>query len=69
MGYSNGIYKKKSKEIRVCADVLTGLNAALKDYHNPLPSPEEIFNKLNRVKYFPKRIKNPSSGRKSLFPD
>ena len=39
--------RKKSKEIRVCADFSTGLNAALKDYHYPLPSPEEVFNKLN----------------------
>ena len=54
MGCSNGIYKKKSKEIRVCADFSTGLNAALKDYHYPLPSPEEFFNKLNGGKVFSK---------------
>ena len=46
--------RKKSKEIRVCADFSTGLNAALKDYHYPLPSPEEVFNKLNRGKLFSK---------------
>ena len=46
--------KKKSKEIRVCADFSTGLNAALKDYHYPLPSPEEIFAKLNGGKFFSK---------------
>ena len=39
--------RKKSKEIRVCTDFSTGLNAALKDYHYPFPSPEEVFNKLN----------------------
>ena len=44
--------RKKSKEIRVCADFSTGLNAALKDYHNPLPSTEEVFNKLNGGKIF-----------------
>ena len=38
---------KKTNQIRVCADFSTGLNAALKDYHYPLPTPEEVFNKLN----------------------
>ena len=46
--------RKKSKEIRVCVDFSTGLNAALKDYHYPLPSPEEVFNKLNGGKDFSK---------------
>ena len=48
------IQEKKSKEIRVCADFSTGLNAAIKDYHYPLPSPEEVFNKLNGGKLFSK---------------
>ena len=39
--------KKKSNQIRICADFSTGLNNALQDHHYPLPSPEEIFNKLN----------------------
>ena len=46
--------RKKSKEIRVCADFSTGLNAALKDYYYPLPSLEEVFNKLNGGKVFSK---------------
>ena len=46
--------RKKSYQIRVCADFSTGLNQALKDHHNPLPSPEEIFNKLNSGKIFSK---------------
>ena len=46
--------RKKSKEIRVCADFSTGLNAAFKDYHYLLPSPEEVFNKLNGGKVFSK---------------
>ena len=53
MECSNGIYKKKSKEIQICIDFSTGLNAALKDYHYPL-SPEEVFNKLNGGKVFSK---------------
>ena len=48
------IRKKKCKEIRVCADFSTELNAALKDYHYPLPCPEEVFNKLNGGKVFSK---------------
>ena len=54
MGCSNGIYKKKSNEFRVRADFSTGLNVALKDYHYSLPSPEEVFNKLNGGKVFSK---------------
>ena len=46
--------RKKCKETQVCADFSTGLNAALKDYHYSLPSPEEVFNKLNRGKVFSK---------------
>ena len=46
--------RKKSKEIRVCADFSTGLNVALKDYHYPLPSPEAVFDKLNGGKVFSK---------------
>ena len=54
MGCSNGVYKKKSHDIRVCADFSTGVNAALKDYHYSLPSPDEGFNKLNGGKVFSK---------------
>ena len=46
--------KKKSREIRVCADFSTGLNDALKDHHYPLPTPEEVFTKLNGGKLFSK---------------
>ena len=46
--------KKKSKDIRVCADFSTGLNASLQDHHYPLPSPEEVFTKLNSGKIFSK---------------
>ena len=54
MGYSYSIYEKKSKEIRVRADFSTGFNAVLKDYHYPVPSPEEVFNELNGGKVFSK---------------
>ena len=46
--------KKKSKEIRVCSDFSTGLNAALKDCRYHLSSPEDIFAKLNGEKFFSK---------------
>ena len=49
--------RKKSKEICICADFSTGLNAALKDCHYPLPSPEDIFAKLNGGRFSPKTIK------------
>ena len=39
--------RKKSNQIRVRSDFSTGLIAALKDYHNPLPTPEEVFNQRN----------------------
>ena len=39
--------KKKSNQIRICADIYIGLNDAFQDHHYALPSPEEIFNKLN----------------------
>ena len=34
--------KKKSKEVRVCGDFSTEVNAALKDFDN-LPCPDDIF--------------------------
>ena len=46
--------RKISKDIRVCADFSTRLNAALKDYHYPLPSPEEVLNKSNGGNVFSK---------------
>ena len=46
--------KKKSGEIRVCADFSTCLNATLEDFHYPLPSPEEVFTKLNGSSFFSK---------------
>ena len=46
--------RKKSNQIWVCADFSTGLNQALKDHNYTLPSPEEIFDKLNGGKIFSK---------------
>ena len=46
--------KKKSKDIRVCVDFSTGLNAALKDFNYPLPCPEDMFAKLNGGNFFRK---------------
>ena len=39
--------KKKSNQIWICADFFTELNDALQDHYYPLPSPGDIFNKLN----------------------
>ena len=46
--------KKKSKEIRICTNFSTGLNAALKDFNYPFPCLEDIFAKLNGGKFFSK---------------
>ena len=46
--------KKKNKKIRVCAHFSTGLNDCLKDHTYLLPSPEDIFSKLNGGKVFSK---------------
>ena len=46
--------KKKNKKIWVCADFSTGLNDCLMDHSYPLPSPEDIFTKLNGGKIFSK---------------
>ena len=45
--------RKKSNQVRVCANFSTGLNQALKDPHYP-PSLEEIFNEPNGGKIFSK---------------
>ena len=49
--FSEQSVRKKSNQIRVCADFST-----LKDHHYPLPSPEEIFTKLNGGKIFSKIV-------------
>ena len=40
-------YSPCKKEVQICADFSTGLKDVLQDHHYPLPSSEEIFNKLN----------------------
>ena len=45
------VYVKKNK-IRVFADFSTRLNECLRDLSYPLPTPEEIFSKLNGGKVF-----------------
>ena len=44
--------KKKNNKIKVCADFSIGLNECLRDHTYPLPTPEEIFSKLNGGKVF-----------------
>ena len=41
------VVKKKTGAVRICADYSTGLNDALELNRHPLPTPEEIFTKLN----------------------
>ncbi|KAF7232934.1 hypothetical protein EG68_03677 [Paragonimus skrjabini miyazakii] len=48
------VVKKANGGVRICADVSTGLNAALKNYEYPLPVPEDLFTKLNRGQRFAK---------------
>ena len=43
-----------SKEIRICADFSRDLDDALKNYHNPLLEPEEVFAQLGGVLIFSK---------------
>ncbi|XP_014784253.1 uncharacterized protein K02A2.6-like [Octopus bimaculoides] len=44
--------KKKNDKLRACTDFSTGLNDCLNSHNYPLLSPEEVFAKLNRGKFF-----------------
>ncbi|PIO71540.1 reverse transcriptase [Teladorsagia circumcincta] len=44
--------QKKNGTIRLCADYSTGLNDALVQHQHPLPTPDDIFTKLNGGRYF-----------------
>ncbi|XP_052831756.1 uncharacterized protein K02A2.6-like [Octopus bimaculoides] len=46
------VYVKKKNKLRVCADFSARLNDYLLTHNNPLPSPEEVFAKLNGGKSF-----------------
>ena len=46
------IVKKKTGEIRLCADFSTGLNENLRDHHHPLPTAEDMFTRLNGGAFF-----------------
>ena len=46
--------KKKSKKIRVCAGFSMGLNDTLKNYHNVLLEPKEVFAQLGGCRIFSK---------------
>ncbi|XP_014771399.1 uncharacterized protein K02A2.6-like [Octopus bimaculoides] len=51
---SSTVYVKKKNKIRLCADFFTGLNKCLKMFNYPLPTPEDIFAKLDSGKIFSK---------------
>ncbi|XP_055351030.1 uncharacterized protein K02A2.6-like [Paramacrobiotus metropolitanus] len=44
--------QKRARDIRTCADLSTGLNDALDVQQYPLPTPDELFAKLNGGKQF-----------------
>ncbi|PIO74481.1 hypothetical protein TELCIR_03500 [Teladorsagia circumcincta] len=46
------VVQKKNGTIRLCADFSTVLNDALEQHQHPLPTPDDIFAKLNGGKYF-----------------
>ncbi|PIO56766.1 hypothetical protein TELCIR_21833, partial [Teladorsagia circumcincta] len=46
------VVQKKNGSIRLCADFSTGLNNALEQHQHPLPTPDDIFAKLNGGRYF-----------------
>ncbi|PIO54721.1 reverse transcriptase, partial [Teladorsagia circumcincta] len=46
------VVRKKNGSIRLCADFSTGLNDALDLHQHPLPTPDDIFTKLNGGQYF-----------------
>ena len=46
------VVPKKSGTVRICADFKTGLNDALEMHQHPLPTPDEIFSKLNQGAWF-----------------
>ncbi|EPB67444.1 hypothetical protein ANCCEY_13469 [Ancylostoma ceylanicum] len=46
------VVQKKNGSIRLCADYSTRLNDALEQHQHPLPTPDDIFAKLNGGRYF-----------------
>lgn len=49
---SSQVVKKENGSIRLCADSSTELIACSAEHPNPLPSPDDLFSKLNGRKYF-----------------
>ena len=49
MGFTD---RRCEKEVKVCTNFSTGLNAVLIGYHYPLPSQKAIFAKLNGGNFF-----------------
>ena len=46
------VVAKKNGSVRICADFKTGLNEALEMHRHPLPTPDEIFARLNQGAWF-----------------
>ena len=46
------VVAKKNGSVRICADFKTGLKEALEMHQHPLPTPDEIFARLNQGAWF-----------------
>ena len=46
------VVAKKNGSIRICADFKTGLNDSLEMHRHPLPTPDELFARLNQGAWF-----------------
>ncbi|EYB85315.1 hypothetical protein Y032_0300g1795 [Ancylostoma ceylanicum] len=46
------VVEKSNVTFRLCADFFTGLNDAVMSHQHPLPTPDDVFTKLNGGRVF-----------------